>query len=143
MLEFQLEGADYRASKLAAFAQLHVSRRIAGILPKAVPALAAASGDTSDLGALMIAFEPAAEALAAMPEADVDYVYQTCLAVVVRKQGEAWASVWSTSAKALMFADIEALQMSQIVFRVLQDSLGSFISGLLAKVPAAKGPIAT
>jgi hypothetical protein len=137
MLEFTVEGVDYRAGKLNAFQQLHVSRKLAGILPKVFPALLAASGGATDLAALASACEPAAEALAAMPEADVDFVYHTCLGVVARKQGPAWANVWNGSAKALMFDDITLAVMSQLAYRVLEDSLGSFIRGLLARATAA------
>jgi hypothetical protein len=76
-----------------------------------------------------------------MPDADLDFVFHTCLSVVVRKQGPLWSNVWSASAKTLMFADIELPQMSTIVWRVLRDSLGSFMPGLSAKAPASGPPL--
>ncbi len=137
MTEFEIDGQSYRAQKLSAFQQLHVSRKLAGILPKVVPALVAATGGGQDMAALLASFEPAAEALAAMPEADVDYVYHTALSAVSRKQGNAWCPVWNVNAKALQFEDIELETMSRIVFQVLKDSLGPFMQGLLAQAPAA------
>ena len=126
MLEFTVDGQEYRAQKLNAFQQLHVARKIARMLP----ALAAASGEQTDLG-------PLAEALAGMPAEDVDYVVQTCLSAVHRRQGTLWANVWNAQAIAIMFEDISLNAMLQITFKVIQDSLGNFMQGLVAKAPAA------
>jgi hypothetical protein len=149
MLEFTLDGNDYRAGKLDAFQQLHVSRKLAAVLPKAVPGLLAMAGSAedaaNDLGSLVAAFAPAGEALAAMPEADVDFVFHTCLAVVQRRnatgRAETWSAIWNGAARRLMFEDIGLDAMTQIVFRVIGDSLGNFTRGLLAKLPQqATGP---
>lgn len=142
MVEFSINGNEYRAGKLTAFQQLHVSRKLAGILPKVVPALVAATEAGSDLSSLLTAFGPAAEALAAMPESDVDFVYHTTLAAVSRKQGSAWCAIWNGSAKTLQFDDIDLSIMSQIVFQVLKDSLGSFMQGFLASALAGSPPAA-
>lgn len=142
MIEFEIGGNNYRAEKLDAFKQLHVSRKLAGVVPKVLPALFAATHAKDDLTSLLSSFEPAAEALAAMPEADVDFVFHTCLTVVQRQQGNAWAKVWNASAKVLQFSDVDMSTMSQIVFKVLGDSLGNFIQGLTAKAPKAASPAA-
>ena len=140
MTEFEIGGNYYRASKLNAFQQLHVSRKLTGVLPKILPAmLAATEAVGGDLTSLLTAFEPAAEALAAMPEADVDFVFHTCLAVVQRQQGTAWSAIWNAQAKLLQFDDIDLPAMAEIVFKVLQDSLGPTIAGLTARA-AAKAP---
>jgi hypothetical protein len=142
MLEFEIGGNNYRASKLNAFQQLHVSRKLAGVLPKVLPAILAATEATGDIASVLTACEPAMEAVAAMPEGDVDFVFHTCLSVVSREQGTAWSPVWNQQAKVLQFGDIDLTQMTQIVFRVVKDSLGNFIHGLIAEVPAVS-PAAT
>jgi Phage tail assembly chaperone protein, TAC len=144
MVEFEIGGNNYRAGKLDAFKQLHVSRKLAGVLPKVLPALIAATteADGGDMVSLLSACEPAAEALAAMPEADVDFVFHTCLGVVQRQQGSAWSAIWNPQGKVLQFSDIDLPQMTEIVFKVLQDSLGPTMAGLIARAPAAKAPAA-
>lgn len=142
MIEFDVGGNNYRAAKLNAFQQLHVSRKLAGVLPKVLPAILTATEAGSDLTALMNAFGPAAEAIAAMPEIDVDFIYHTSLAVVQRQQGNSWSNIWNSHAKLLQFGDIDLEQMTQIVFKVLQDSLGNFIQGLLARAPKVESPAA-
>lgn len=143
MVEFEIGGNNYRAAKLNAFQQLHVSRKLGGVLPKIVPALLAVTEENgTDVASLLTAFEPAAEALAAMPEADVDFVFHTCLSVVSRQQGPAWSAIWNQQGKILQFSDIELPQMTEIVFKVLQDSLGPIMAGLIAKAPAVKIPAA-
>jgi len=178
MLEFQIAGETYRAGKLDAFAQLHVSRKLAPILPKLLPAAfrifdankkgtfgalmegmrAAANGETADPGAastqeaglrlgvdavdaFVAAIEPVAQVLASMPDTDAEYVYATCLAVVSRRQPQGWASIWSKDGGGCMFDDIDLVVMTQIVMRVVMDSLGGFIGGWLEKT--AGGPSTT
>jgi len=143
MVDFEISGNNYRAEKLNAFQQLHVSRKLAGVLPKVLPAILAANeAKGGDLSTLLSAFEPAAEAIAAMPEADVDFIFHACLGVVKRQQGSAWSPVWNQQGKVLQFQDIDdAAKISEIVFKVLQDSLGSFIQGRAEKAQAAS-PVA-
>lgn len=140
-MEFTIEGNEYRVRKLTAVQQLHVSRKLAGVLTVAFPAFVALAekdpDDGVDIEKIFSSFGPAAEAIAAMPEAEVDFVCATCLAVVSRRQGSAWCQVWNERAKALQFEDIDLGAMMQMVFRVIQDSLGNFIQGLLAKLRAA------
>jgi hypothetical protein len=137
MFEFTVDGHDYRAVKLDAFQQLHVSRKLAGVLAKSIPALLGAEANADDLAVLIGSFEPAAAALAAMPAEDVDYVCHECLALVTRKQDVIWSPVWSKTAKRLMFEDIDMAVMMQLVMRVVEESLGSFIRGLTARLRQA------
>jgi hypothetical protein len=141
-LEFEISGQRYRAEKLDAFKQLHVSRKIAPIVPKLLPMFLkfAESGDAmkADLTGMAQAFEPLAQALADMPDADCEYVFNACLGVVARNQQGNWASVWNQNAKSLMFDDIDLGQMTQIAVKVIWDSLGPFISGLLANKAAGQ-----
>lgn len=136
-MEFEIAGQSYRAGKLNAFQQLHLSRKIAPLLPKVLPALTKMGSGQNDLAALGEALEPVAAALAGMPDADCEYVFGACLGAVLRKQqNNSWAAVWNQDKKALMFDDIDLSVMTQIVVKIVQDSLGPFMQGLLAKAQA-------
>jgi hypothetical protein len=143
MIEFEINGQTYKASKLSAMAQLHLSRRLAPIIPKVLPALSAMAGkdeSSIDLAEMAVALQPAADALAAMSDEDAEHIYSACLSVVQRKQDNAWRSVWSAAQKTTLFDDIELDVMTQLVFRVVGDSLGNFIRGLLSKANLQQVP---
>lgn len=137
-LEFEVAGQRYRAEKLDAFKQLHVSRKIAPIIPKLLPMFLkfAEKKDAlkEDLAGMAEAFEPLAQALAEMPDADCEHVFNACLGVVMRKHQNDWASIWAGG--SLMFDDIDLGAMVQITAKVIWDSLGSFTRGLLANAKA-------
>lgn len=152
MTEFEINGELYRSGKLDTFKQLHVSRKIAPLVPKVLPAFAAIAqakraegmvlGDAlnRELGVQGIdliakAIEPVTTVMAEMSDTDVEYLFANCLAVVQRKQGKDWAPIWRND--ALMFDDIELPQMTQIAMKVIWDNLGPFIQGLLAKQAAS------
>lgn len=140
-IEFEIAGQRYRAEKLDAFKQLHVSRKIAPIVPKLLPMFLKMSEKKDalkeDLAGMAEAFEPLAQALADMPDADCEYVFNACLGVVARHQQGNWASVWSGG--SLMFDDIDIGTMVQITSKVIWDSLGNFTRGLFANAATAAG----
>lgn len=137
MIEFELNGVQYRADKLDAFKQLHVSRKIAPTVPKLIPVFVALQkSGKDDMGVLADAAGPFAEALAAMPNADVEYVVKACLGVVKRGQGGMFSPMVAPDGTP-MFSDMGLGDLLPIVARVLRESLGNFIQGLLANVPAA------
>ena len=133
-LEFEIAGQRYRAEKLDAFKQLHVSRKIAPIIPKLLPMFLkfAEQKDAlkDDLAGMAEAFEPLAQALAEMPDADCEYVFNACLSMVMRNHQNNWASIWVGG--SLMFDDIDLGAMVQITAKVIWDSLGNFTRGLIA-----------
>lgn len=135
MIEFNIAGQQYRAGKLNAFQQFHVSRRVSPLLPLLVPVFVKLSKGgklSDDISALAEVLAPFADGLAQMPDESAEYVLSTCLSAVQRKSGDVWAPVWSQSAKTCMFDDIDMGVMIPIVVRVVQDSLGGFINGLLS-----------
>lgn len=143
-IEFDIDGKQYRANRLDAFKQFHVSRKIAPIVPKLIPIfvqLKDGGGLTEDLAGLAEVVAPFADALAAMKDDDAEYIIATCLSVVLRQQGTTWAPVWSVNGRVVMFEDIDMGVMLPIIVRVIRDNLGNFISGLLSN-PAAAGPVA-
>lgn len=134
MMEFTIGDKNFRAGKLDAFKQLHVSRRVAPIIPTLVPVFIklAKDGAMKDLSGLAELFAPFAEGLAGMSDEASEYVISTCLSVVKRQaEGGNWTPVWNQGAKACMFDDMDLGDLIQICVKVIQDSLGPFIRGLL------------
>lgn len=141
MIEFTVSGQNYRAGKLDAFKQLHVSRRLAPIIPTLIPIFIKLSKDgMSDLSALGELLGPFATAMASMPDEAAEYVVSTCMSVVSRQQGSAWSPVWSARGNVVMFDDIDLGVMLPIIVRVVQDNLGPFINGLLTSQQTASTP---
>lgn len=143
-MEFEIKGQKYKAAKLSAFQQLHVSRKLAPIIPKLLPAFVIIAGKeesdhvaVEELGSMADALAPAAQALAEMTEADAEFVYGTCMSVVSRLQGNVWSNIWNVQSKTSMFDDIDLSVMTQIVFNVIGDSLGNFIRELFAKTKSS------
>ncbi|WP_019104094.1 phage tail assembly chaperone, partial [Chromobacterium haemolyticum] len=101
MVEFELQGETYSVGRLNAFQQLHLSRKLAPVLPALVPFLQVAmsggleralSGDLEEFAA---ASRPIASVLSQMPESDAEYIICTALSCVKRKQGKFWHSMVS------------------------------------------------
>ena len=150
--EIQLGGNAYSIGRLSAKQQLHVSRRIAPVIPPmiklaekmkasgtdardasgAANAKMLMAGDLSDLGG---ALQPFADALASLNDADADYVFDNCLSVVQRRQDSGWARVVSLEQKTLMFQDMDLGVMLPLVVQVIVANLGPFIQGLLTSLP--------
>lgn len=131
MREIEVAGQVYRIEKLDAIQQFHVGRRL-------TPALMglAAIASREDAGKPisveergLIFFKPITEAIAAMSNDDSEYIVRTSLSVVSRKEEKSWSKVQAPNGK-LMYADIELMQMMQLVFAVVQENLGNFMDAL-------------
>lgn len=167
MIEFEIDGNQYRAEKLELRTQSHVARRLIPLVPKlapltALPAILAArepprgetesdvpSGSAPAASAAVLAmfadldlnlmFGPIAEAIAGMPDADWDYVIDECLGVCKRVQsGGAWAPIWNRQARRTQFDDINLITMVKIVIRTLDHSVGGFFAALPSNSGAPK-----
>ena len=128
-----INDVEYTTGKLSAFQQLHVARRLAPVLAelfvsfKNNPEQLDAATNENPAGGfdiLAIASIPLAETFAKMPEADVDYVVNTCLSVCQRKQAKGWAKVMKDN--VLMFQDIELDTLIGLTSEVVQENLGRF-----------------
>lgn len=143
-MEFTVNGVDYRAAKLDAFAQLKVTRKllpvmagmvseiesIRSVLPQ-VRAAGGVSGIPLDQVSVFLenVLPKVADVLADMPEESVNAIIHPCLSVVSRKSHAGnWTAVFSQG--ALMFDDINLVAMLQIVARVVADSLGNILPAL-------------
>ena len=141
-------GHDYTIGRLNALDQLHVSRKIAPIIPNIMPILTeVAKGDlekviasietdeNAELGGLeplAKALEPFMEAIAKMPEDDVNYVIYKCLSVVKRN-----GSVVCRG-ESIMFDDLDMNHLLPLTVAVIRTNLGNFIQGLLTKASNMK-----
>ena len=159
MHEFKVGEHTYRAGKLNARQQFHVGRRISPLIGQmfaigpVISGIAAArramteeGGETSDDEAMDITrateamLVPFTRALAALSDADCDYVLDRCLGVVQRLSGSngagAWGDVFNARANRIMFEDIDLMQMMQITAEVLMDNLGGFFATPLPGMPS-------
>lgn len=144
MTEVAIDNNVYRIGKLNAIQQLHVSRKIAPVLPQILPAMAASqalmaslSEGNPDIAGLSSMLTPVAEALAAMPDADAEYVFNVCLSTVQLQQGNAYVSIWNPDTQRSQFDFIDFFLMLRLVIKVIWGSMGNFTNGLLAKAPQA------
>lgn len=141
MTEFIIGGNTYRAGKLSAFSQFHVSRRIAPVIPTLIPLYAeiatSEGGFENNLDRLATLLQPFADGLANLKDEDAEYIMNECLGVVTREHNGKFVAAWSKSGKVPMFEDIDLGVMMQIAIEVIKDSLGNFIRGLLTSQRAA------
>jgi hypothetical protein len=138
MIEFEQDGAQYRTVAILPKIQFHISRRITPLLLPLVPAFNAIVKTKATLGGPLDFLEPLAgllqpftEALADMKDEHFDYVYDHCLQALQRQVGDNWMPVVSRS-NVVMFEDLKDLgEILPLIIKVLTDSLGPFIQGLL------------
>lgn len=132
--EFEIDGILYKAGKLDAFKQLHLSRKVAPIIPTLIPVFMEISkkGDlTNNMDKLGTLLKPFADGLSNLSDESTEYILSTCLSVVRRQSNETWARVWDQNGKVCMFDDMDLGVMIRVCIEVMQDSLGGFIQGLL------------
>lgn len=135
MAEFEVGGVKYRSRKMDARRQFHVARKltpaVAPLMHSLGPLLSISAGSASPDG-IVDALMPLAEAIAAMPADDCDFILDECLSVVEREQsgGTGWAPIFVRDAKRMMFDDIQMPQMLAIATRVIQENVGSFSDAL-------------
>lgn len=137
MVEFELQGETYSVGRLNAFQQLHLSRKLAPVLPALVPFLQVAmsggleralSGDLEEFAA---ASRPIASVLSQMPDADAEYIICTALSCVKRKQGKFWHAMVSGGTMAYDDTPLDAVLM--LALRSIKENLGSFIQGFVTR----------
>src|ERR1700684_70673 len=139
--EFQLNGHEYKIGKLSAFEQFHLSRKIAPLIPPLIPVfvqLSKSGGLAGDLTQLPALIQPFADSLAAMSDTTAEAVLNTCLSVISRRAdvGESYIRIWHKDRKIFMFEDLNSMEFTiPLVIKVIQDSLGPFIQGLLTNQP--------
>jgi hypothetical protein len=113
--------------------QFHVSRKIAPLIPAAIgPFLSIAAvkgGVEKNFAEILSQLQPLADGLATLPDADAEFVLSTCLGVVRRQKGDQWVPIWRNG--QTMFEDIDLGVMMRLTLRVIFESLGPFIRGVV------------
>lgn len=146
MVEITLSGNLYRIGVLDAFKQLHLSRKLAPLIPELVPAfvkIQSLIGPPPIEGAeappmgldkvadIAVLLGPFADAMAGLSDADTEYITTLCMSVVQRQSGNSWAAVWNKDAKTFMFQDIGLDTLMMLLVKTIQANLGNFIRGFL------------
>lgn len=142
-MEITLNGTRYSSVRLDAFKQFHIARRLApvvlslgmgaALMGKFKEANASATPKTEaeaaqdDLTALATAGKPIADVLAAMSDADSEYVLKLCLGAVSREQAGTGFAPLLNSAGTLLFSDLGLVQMLQLAHAVVMENLGNFM----------------
>ena len=152
MTELEIGGNAYRINSMPAMTQFHVMRKLGPVLPGIVPVLAQAAaalpqadgqedGGTmttvDGVAAIAMAARPLLDGLAAMADADAEYVINHCLSAVMRRDhgGKSWNAVSRDG--VTMFDDIDLMTSMQIVWAVLRENYtGFFRAASTALAPA-------
>jgi hypothetical protein len=136
MVEFEIDGKEFRADKLNAIQQFNVSRKIAPLIPPLIPIFMQVTRDAEkgvavkdDMDVLAQLLTPFADGLAAMNDEAAEYVFSTCLSVVRYKHGDNWAAIWSAANRVVMFDNLnDGALLIRVIVKVIVDSLGNFIA---------------
>ena len=145
MIEFTVNGRNYRAAKMDALKQWNVVRRLSPLIGSfgGLAAVAAATKEGESPVAAAgadAAIAVAARALASMSDEDSDFILGACLSLCERQSenGASWARIWNAQANRLQFQDLNMAEMLQISIAVLKDSLSSFFPELRSILSGAQ-----
>ncbi|MEC4682380.1 MAG: hypothetical protein VST70_01680 [Nitrospirota bacterium] len=132
MREFKVGDHDYRTVPFDVFLQIKVGLKVSTALTKAIQKT---EGDGLPLQDIL-------DILAGTPGEDIDFVVQSCLGCVQRREGSAWATIYNREAKRIAYADILPIDVLTLTAQVLEEYLLPFYEGLvrLASVPAKTTP---
>lgn len=145
MVEFEIDGRQFRFDKMPAMQQFHVSRKIAPLMPPLFPIFAQVAkemegkGLSTDLNKLGPLLAPFTEALAQMSDESAEYVFNACLGAIRYKHGDNWIPLWNTSGRVVMVAELnDPSLLLRLTARVIQDSLAPFIASFASGLKEAK-----
>ena len=148
----EIGGNTYSIGSMPAMTQFHVMRKLGPVLPGIVPVLAQAAAalpqadgqedggamtTVDGVAAIAMAARPLLDGLAAMADADAEYVINHCLSAVMRRDpgGKSWNAVSRDG--VTMFDDIDLMTSMQIVWAVLRENYtGFFRAASTALAPA-------
>ncbi len=152
MTELEIGGNAYRINSMSAMTQFHVMRKLGPVLPGIVPVLAQAAAalpqadgqedggamtTVDGVAAIAMAARPLLDGLAAMADADAEYVINHCLSAVMRRDagGKSWSAVSRDG--VTMFDDIDLMASMHLVWAVLRENYtGFFRAASTALAPA-------
>ena len=143
MMQFEINGQQYRTAKMDVFAQFRVARKLVPVLAGMASDLSvireAADDKSKIMDAVTAVLPKIANSLADMSDESVDAIIKPCLATVSRQNGTNWPAV--SNGGVLMFDDITLPVMLQLVGKVIGENIGGFLQELPASetgtLPAA------
>lgn len=137
MTEFEISGVTYRAAKMDARRQFHVARRLSSLFKAPTTVLQSLHGEGDGTADAIAGFF---DAIASMPDAELDYVIDACLDTVSVKEGGQWAQLRRNG--AIMF-DLDLYTQGAIVYHVIKAALSGFFASLPADTRTAAQAIMT
>lgn len=133
--KFSIGGKEFSLSKLDAFKQFHIVRRVGPILTQLLPHLNALSklkedpSDPDKLAQLAALATPILDGLSKLSDADADYVLHNLLASVQVKQAHGnWATIYANG--GMMINDLELPVLMQCAGRAFAYNLAGFFAAL-------------
>lgn len=131
-MEIELKGHIYQIGKLDAFKQWHVARRL---MP-----LFGSMAEIGDKASMLKTLAPALDALSLMSNDDTDFVLNTCLGVVRRKNPETGGMFPVLGGKnVLMFEDIDMTVLLRLTTYVVTENLSDFFTQAASENNEAAG----
>lgn len=131
MLEFEINGVQYRAQTMDARRQFHVARRLSAVLSPSADALGKVAPDADSKTNIVAAINGFFDALSSLPDDQLDYVIDACLDTVSRKDGTQWSPIRRGGA---MMYDLDLYTQGAIVYHVVRGALDGFFASLPAAV---------
>lgn len=147
-----INGINYKAEKMPPRQQVHVMRRLTPLLKAAAPAIMGFLDKDKPkaevFATVLQSIGPFTDALAGMPDAEIDYVMNYCLVRVQRQDANTmtWHPfyVWRDNGVIAMYpADTDAVAELRLVGEVVKENLSGFfgqLSGAVASSLAATLP---
>lgn len=130
MIEFEINGVQYRAQAMDARRQFHVARRLSAVLAPSADAINGVK-DSDSKGAFIVAVNSFVDAVSKLPDDQLDYVIDACLDTVSRKDGTQWSPIRRGGA---MMYDLDLYTQGAIVYHVVKGALDGFFASLPAPV---------
>ena len=130
MIEFEINGVQYRAQAMDARRQFHVARRLSAVLAPSADAINGVK-DSDSKGAFIAAVNSFVDAISKLPDDQLDYVIDACLDTVSRKDGTQWSPIRRGGA---MMYDLDLYTQGAIVYHVVRGALDGFFGSLPAPV---------
>lgn len=127
-MQFICNGTTYNAGKLDAFTQLHIVRRLTPCIGKLAALVGAESDAQVNAGNLDAILTPLTQAVAALSDADTEYIINACLDVTERRQqGGGFAGV---RVNGVTMYTLSLPEMLQVTYNVIKANLEDFIAAL-------------
>lgn len=130
MIEFEINGVQYRAQTMDARRQFHVARRLSAVLSPSADAINGVKDSDSKAG-FIAAVNSFIDAVSKLPDDQLDYVIDACLDTVSRKDGTQWSPIRRGGA---MMYDLDLYTQGAIVWHVVKGALDGFFASLPAPV---------